>query len=197
MIILLDNGHGGIVNGKYTTAGKRSPIWNDGSQLFEGEFNRAIVNRIIEKLTQLRIPYVNIAPEYWDVRLATRVKRANEYPANNSLYVSIHSNAGGGNGSEMFTSIRPTRSDKFATIFGEEFKAEFQNENLREDWSDGDLDKERNFYVLKHTKMPAILTENFFMDNERECKQYLMTNEGRDRIAQYHVKAIQKIVSSF
>ena len=101
------------------------------------------------------------------------------------------------NGSEMFTSIRPTRSDKFATIFGEEFKAEFQNENLREDWSDGDLDKERNFYVLKHTKMPAILTENFFMDNERECKQYLMTNEGRDRIAQYHVKAIQKIVSSF
>lgn len=58
MIVLLDNGHGGIVNGEYQTTGKRSPIWDDGSQLFEGEFNRAIVNRIIERLTSLNINYV-------------------------------------------------------------------------------------------------------------------------------------------
>ena len=38
--ILLDNGHG------YDTPGKRSPIWPDGSQLFEWEFNRDIVSRI-------------------------------------------------------------------------------------------------------------------------------------------------------
>lgn len=193
MIVLLDNGHGGIINGEYTTPGKRSPIWNDGTQLFEGEFNRAIVNRIIEQLTTLGINYVNIAPEYWDVRLETRVKRANKYPASESVYISVHSNAGGGHGSEMFTSINPTRSDEFATVLGEEFKAEFPSERLREDWSDGDLDKESNFYVLKHTRMPAILTENFFMDNESECKQYLMTKSGRDRIAAYHVKAILRI----
>lgn len=36
--ILLDNGHG------YDTPGKRSPIWPDGSQLFEWEFNRDIVS---------------------------------------------------------------------------------------------------------------------------------------------------------
>ena len=40
MIVLLDNGHGGIINGEYQTPGKRSPVWADGSQLFEGEFNR-------------------------------------------------------------------------------------------------------------------------------------------------------------
>ena len=67
MTILLDNGHGGIINGKYQTAGKRSPVWSNKEQLFEGEFNRAIVNGIIEKLTALNIPYVNIAPEYRDV----------------------------------------------------------------------------------------------------------------------------------
>ena len=29
--ILLDAGHGSIINGHYQTAGKRSPIWEDGS----------------------------------------------------------------------------------------------------------------------------------------------------------------------
>ncbi|MGB0981326.1 MAG: hypothetical protein ACPGUH_04420 [Winogradskyella sp.] len=46
------------------TAGKRSPKWNDRLQFFEGEFNRAIVNRIIEQLSALKIPHVNITPEY-------------------------------------------------------------------------------------------------------------------------------------
>jgi len=44
--------------------------------------------------------------------------------------------------------------------------------------------------------MPAILTENFFMDTERECKKFLMTKEGRDRIAKYHIEAIKKIINS-
>lgn len=35
MKILIDNGHG------RATAGKRSPVWPDGKQLFEYEFNRA------------------------------------------------------------------------------------------------------------------------------------------------------------
>ena len=35
-IVILDNGHG------EETAGKRSPVWGDGSQLFEWEFNRDI-----------------------------------------------------------------------------------------------------------------------------------------------------------
>ncbi|MBC8757472.1 N-acetylmuramoyl-L-alanine amidase [Kordia sp. YSTF-M3] len=193
MIVLLDNGHGGLINGTYQTPGKRSPIWNDGTQLFEGEFNRAIVNGIIEDLTRLRIPYVNIAPEYRDVTLETRMNRANKYNSRKSFYLSVHSNAGGGHGSEVFTSRGNTKSDKIATVFGEEFKREFPNRRLRTDFSDGDLDKERNFYVLKNTRMPAILTENFFMDNEEECKSLLMTREGRAKIIKYHVETIKRV----
>lgn len=194
MTFLLDNGHGSMINGQYQTAGKKSPIWADGSQLFEGEFNRAIVSRIIENLTALKIPFVNIAPEHWDVSLRTRVNRANKYSSRNSVYVSIHANAGGGTGSEFFTSPGKTRSDKLATIFGEEFVKEFPNEKLRTDFSDGDLDKEARFYVLRKTIMPAILTENFFMDTEAECKKYLITRSGRDRIARYHIEAIKRII---
>lgn len=190
MTVLLDNGHGGLINGIYQTPGKRSPVWNDKTILYEGEFNRAIVNGIIEQLTILKIPYVNIAPEYTDVPLEERVKRANKYSRTKSFYLSVHSNAGGGSGSEIFTSIGYTKSDSIATIFGNVFKEIFPERKLRTDYLDGDLDKESNFYVIKNTKMPAILTENFFMDNEDECKNLLMSGTGRKRIIDYHVKSI-------
>ncbi|SNR14549.1 N-acetylmuramoyl-L-alanine amidase [Tenacibaculum jejuense] len=189
MIVLLDNGHGGLINGEYQTPGKRKD-WGNKGIIYEGEFNRAIVSGIAQELTRLKIPYVNITPEYRDVTLETRVNRANKYPKNECFYLSIHSNAGGGHGSEIFTSLGNTRSDAIATIFGEEYQKEFPNRKLRTDFSDGDLDKEEKFYVLMKTQMPAILTESFFMDNFEEFSTLLNTREGRNRIVDYHVKAI-------
>ncbi len=193
MVVLLDNGHGGLINGEYQTPGKRSPIWDDGNQLFEGEFNRAIVNGVIQALTFQKIPYVVITPEIKDITLKTRVKRANGYDPGQSFFVSVHSNAGGGKGFEVYSSPGATKSDAIATIFGEEFQAVFPDRKLRTDYSDGDLDKERAFYVLKKTSMPAVLTENFFMDNEEECRHLLMTTAGRQKIIDYHVRAIGRV----
>lgn len=193
MTVLLDNGHGGLIDNKYQTKGKQKK-WSDGMHIYEGEFNRAIVNGIIEKLTALKIPYVNIAPEYRDVSLQTRVNRANKYNAKKCFYLSVHANAGGGHGSEIFTSPGETKSDKIATIFGEEYKKEYPNKKLRTDYSDGDLDKEDRYTVLLKTKMPAILTENFFMDNKEECKDILLTKEGRERIINWHVEAILRVM---
>ena len=190
MIVLLDNGHGGLINGEYQTPGKRSPVWDDGSQLFEGEFNRSIVARITESLTSINIPYVIIAPETRDIQLSTRVKRANDIQGESCFYLSIHSNAGGGNGFEVFTSPGGTTSDKIATIFGEEYRKTFPQKKLRTDYSDGDIDKEAAFTVIKKTRMPAVLTENFFMDNEEECKEILLTKQGRDLIAEFHANAV-------
>ncbi len=120
MIVLLDNGHGGLINGVYQTKGKLKNWGNEGT-IYEGEFNRAIVNGIIQELTKLNIHYVNITPEYRDVTLETRVKRANRFDKEKSFLLSIHSNAGGGNGSEIFTSFGNTISDQIATIFGKEY----------------------------------------------------------------------------
>lgn len=195
MVVLLDNGHGGLINGEYQTPGKRKD-WGDNGIVYEGEFNRAIVNGIIEILTEKKIPYVNIAPEYRDVTLETRVNRANKFfreVDNKCFYLSVHANAGGGHGGEVFTSPGNTTSDDIATIFGKEFEKTFPERRLRTDFSDGDLDKEAKFFVLIRTRMPAILTENFFMDNFEEFRDILNTKEGRQRVIDYHVNAILRV----
>ena len=59
--------------------------------------------------------------------------------------------------------------------------------------SDGDVDKEANFWVLAQTTMPAILSENFFMTNSDNCHTYLLSEDGRDRVAKIHFEMIQQI----
>ena len=124
---LFDNGHGGIINGVPQTAGKRSPLWPDGTQLFEGEFNRSIVKRLMDLCDQYNISYVNLVPEEEDIPRSERIKRANDiYDENrNCIYLSVHANAGGGRGWEIYTSQGETRSDKIATVFFASIKKEF------------------------------------------------------------------------
>lgn len=192
-IVLLENGHG------KETAGKRSPVWSDGSQLFEWEFNRDIVRRIAEKLEADGIPYRVLVPEETDISLTERARRANEIAKENNgkAYVlSIHANAGGGTGWEVYTSPGQTPSDAIATVFFEEAGREFVPDGwrMRSDYSDGDPDKEANFAILTKTTCPAILTENFFMDTEKDCR-FIMSEDGRERIANMHVAAIKRVLT--
>ena len=49
-----------------------------------------------------------------------------------------------------------------------------------------------NFYVLRKTHMPAILSENGFMTNLEEVKK-LLSCEMKDKVAQGHFAMIRKI----
>ena len=44
-----------------------------------------------------------------------------------------------------------------------------------------------------NTNMPAILSENFFMTNSSNCHKYLLSEEGRDRVAKVHFQMIQQV----
>ena len=196
---IFDNGHGGIIDGVYQTAGKRSPIWEDGTQLFEGEFNRSIVRRLLDLCEQAGIECVNLVDSDLDVSLSDRTTKANEIYRNTDkpcIYVSIHANGfteESANGWGVYTSYGETKSDEIATILFNKAEAEFPNRRMRTDtYSDGDVDKEANFWVLAKTAMPAILSENFFMTNEEECK-LLMSEDGRDRIAKIHFEMIKEL----
>ena len=202
-LVLLDPGHGGIVKGNYVTPGKRSPIFEDSKQLFEGVYNRMIVRLIHNKLNVLglnNIMVVNVSPGDLDTPLGHRVKLANDTweqmnkpPA---IYISIHGDAAGNginwheaSGISVYTSKGQTKSDIFASLLIDKLDDIVTGVKWRTDETDKDPDKEENFYVLKETNMPAVLSENGFMTNYAECKR-MLSQEWQDEISSAHVNAI-------
>ena len=185
--IIIDAGHGN------NSPGKRSPIWKDGKQLFEWEFNRDIATRIAHKLAAAGIRSRLLVTEKEDIQLSERCRRVNNicrmHGKDNCILISIHANAGGGTGFEVFTSHGNTKADEYATIMLDTLKYSFPKEKIRTDYSDGDADKEARFYMLQKSQCPAILTENLFMDNETDCRK-LMNDDFREQIADAHVRAI-------
>lgn len=118
----------------------------------------------------------------------------------NCIYVSIHVNAAG-NGSkwmnatgwEAYTSVGKTKADNLATCLYNAAKRNLSGKKLRTDYSDEDPDKEANFYVLKHTNCPAVLTENFFQDNKSDV-EYLESDLGFYQIVNLHVEGILEYI---
>ncbi len=53
---------------------------------------------------------------------------------------------------------------------------------------------EADFYILRHTTAPAVLTENFFMDSHPDC-DFLLSEEGQEAIVNLHVDGITSYIS--
>ena len=194
MLILIDPGHG------IDTPGKRSP---DGKFL-EYLWNRQIADLLIDRFMVMGIDASLVVTETNDISLSTRVQRVNKMcskiGASNIILLSIHSNAAGdgskwmsAQGWSCYTSKDDTKSDVIAECLYDAFEAEFADRKIRKDMSDGDRDWEENFYVLKKSKCPAVLLENFFYDNRDECA-WLLKDETKERIADAIVKGIIKYI---
>ena len=174
--IILDCGHGGVDSlGKYTTAPAKMFTFSNGEVAYEGKLNREIGKRVGDYLTELGYcPLYTVAPsDSKDVSLKNRVTFANKFNSSNTIFISFHSNASDSHtarGFEIWTSIGETRSDIIATYIGEEITSEFSELKFRSDYTDKDIDKESNFYVLKYTNCPSVLLENLFFDNYDDYK---------------------------
>ena len=188
-----------------STAGKRSP---DG--LFrEYKYSREICKLVKEALVQRGYDCV-IDYEDDDMpgltssqELIKRVKIINDYcnklGKNNCIYVSIHVNASAKSGWDtatgfsIYTSVGNTQSDKLATsIWNEASKLLVPiGKKLRRDISDGDVDYESDFYVLRKTNCPAVLSENFFQNTKSDV-EFLTSKEGKQIVVDYHVNGIIK-----
>lgn len=108
-------------------------------------------------------------------------------------FISIHCNAAenpAANGFEIWTTFGETKSDELAEcIYTEMLTLPL---NGRNDTSDGDSDKESNFYVLRHTDCPAVLIELAFISNEQE--ESLLASSGfQQKVAEAIVKGILKV----
>lgn len=114
------------------------------------------------------------------VELNERARMANKEKAD--LFLSIHCNAGGGHGFEVFTSPGQTVSDSAAINLFNAYAREFPQLRKRMDLSDGDEDKEAKFTVLTHTQGPAVLFELEFIDTATGEK-FLRDTTNRGRMA--------------
>ena len=190
MKIFIDNGHG------LMTAGKRSP----DSQFREPFYNREIARRVVSDLRDRGLDAELLVPEDDDISLAERVRRVNTacflLGKQNVILVSIHVNAAG-NGSKwlnatgwsVYTCKGQTASDKLAECLCQAAIKNFPGQRIRTDISDGDMDWEEGFYILRKSLCVAVLTENFFMDSISDL-EYLQSRAGKQAVVDTHVEGI-------
>ena len=190
MKIFIDNGHG------LMTAGKRSP---DG-QFREPFYNREIARRVVSDLLDRGYDAELLVPEDDDVSLAERVRRVNAacflMGKQNVILVSIHVNAAGNGlkwlnatGWSVYTCKGQTESDKLAECLCQAAIKNFPGHRIRTDMSDGDMDWEEGFYILRKSLCVAVLTENFFMDSRSDL-EYLQSIAGKQAVVDTHVEGI-------
>lgn len=195
MKILLDNGQG------IETPGKLSP---DGF-FREYAYTRFIAGQIRQHLLDLHLDAHLVVPEQEDIPLAERCRRVNaicrQLGNDQVILLSIHVNAAGNGqnwldarGWSCFTTRGKTKADELATSLYEAAKNHLPGMKLRTDFTDGDPDIEKDFYIIRHTSCPAVLTENLFMDNRQDVA-FLESEEGAKAIVNLHVDGILQYLS--
>lgn len=196
LAVILDNGHGS------NTPGKCSP----DKRLREYAYCREIVKRIAGKLQVEGIPHYVLVPEEQDVSLAERCRRANKYHTQqmgkgiSTILISVHNNAAGNSGWHKASGwsgwVYPKSSAKSRRLAQLLYK-ECEERGLK---GNRCVPKEKyweaNFYILKNTIMPAVLTENLFQDNKEEV-DWMLTEAGMNTLADLHVAGIKSYIRQY
>ena len=180
-LIALDDGHG------MKTNGKRTPYIEEfGRFIHENEFNREVVRIMDKELRRLGFKTLLVAPTDYDTPLQERTDLANKMKAD--AYISIHYDAFDGTfegknpaGHSLHVYPGSDKSMRLAKAIHKYYiQGTVQNDRGI---------KESNFHVLRETNMAAILSENGFMDNEREAKLMLDKTFQRE-VAIEHVRGL-------
>lgn len=182
-----------------STPGKCSP----DKKFFEWKYSREVCQAIKSVLQNMGYTvFIDIEDDDLNLNqskeLIRRCQIVNDLHKKykNCIYISIHVNAAGSDnkwhnatGWSIYTSKGVTNADKLANCLYEAAKVNLVGKKIRTDFSDKDADFESNFYVLKHTNCPAVLTENFFQDNKEDV-EYLTSNTGFHQIIRLHIEGI-------
>src|SRR5690606_34586824 len=141
-----------------------------GRAIRENEFNAPVVDFLAEELREHGFRVLLVAPTDYDTPLKQRTDAANKHKAD--AYVSVHYNALGSEFKEkskqpegieiwVYNGHRNKEAGKLA-----ECVAKYLKQGTKQKWRGI---KEGNLHEVRETNMIAILTENGFMDNEKEA----------------------------
>lgn len=195
-LCILDAGHGDPP----LTGGKCSP----DKRLLEYRWAREMVQRIAKKLQALGVPVHILVPEKTDIKLGVRTRRVNalckQHGTKKCLLVSVHNNAAppsngkwhDATGWSCFVAPKSSANSKQLAqlLYAEAAKAGLKGNRCVpacKYWVG-------NFAIVRDTNCPAVLTENLFMDNRQEC-DYLLSEQGKETLAQLHVNAIVNYIN--
>lgn len=130
----------------------------------EDELNKLVGEILISKLRAVGINVVNCTPRVANSLYDSLSKRCNV--ANNSeadLFISIHHNAGGGEGAEVLCLTGGLAEEVGNAILNELERIGLENRGVKE---------RRNLFVINNTVMKAILVECAFCDSEKDMNNY-------------------------
>lgn len=170
--LFIDPGHGGTDTGAV------------GNGLREKDLTLAIALRIRDLLEGYQNVDVRLSRENDStLSLTQRTDMANNWGAD--YFISIHINAGGGTGFEsyIYTSASQNSVNYQNIIHSEIMKLL----NIVDRGK-----KSANFHVVRETNMPALLTENGFIDNPQDAEKLKQTS-FLDLIAQGHVNGLIQV----
>lgn len=185
-LVAMCDGHGA------NTAGKRTPyIAALGRSIRENEFNKPVVNLLEAELKRCGFRTLQTAPTDADTGLTARTNLANAAGAD--IYISVHFNAVshsfGASTAQGFSvhiqagSSNSSKAYKLARLAVDELSKGTRQVNR------GVV--KQNLAITRQTRMPAILVEGGFMDDEREA--FLMIDTAFQReVAQELAQAVCK-----
>ena len=194
-VVILGTAHGSNV------PGKRSP---DG-KFREYKFSREVIAMLKPRLESHGITvFVDMpsdeVPRPGNTELSLRCKYVNgicsKFGKENCVYVSIHVNAAGSDGQwhdARGFAVYVSRSCSAASKRLAKSICDLAiTRGLRGNRS---VPKEHywqaDFYVIKNTSCPAILTENLFQDNRADV-EFLSSQKGKEAIATLHLDALKQ-----
>ena len=184
MRICIDPGHGGYDPGAVGPSGLQEKAVTLAVALELAAILRSAGAEV--RLTR----ETDIVPWTPNSDLSERVRISNDWMAD--LYVSIHANAATSplaKGMEVWTTIGQTAADPVAESIANALHAAFPDLVFRADLSDGDLDKEANFFVCRWTDAPAVLNELAFISNPQE-EEMLRSLDYQAKVAWVIAKGI-------
>ncbi len=180
--ILIDAGH--------NYSGRDTGAENKELELKEEDLTWQIADKLRQRLEKMGYKVVMTRDKITDSiantsvveSLQARVDLGHQSLAD--LFISIHCNAGGGSGTEVYCFNKQSYAGVFADIVQKNIVV---NTGLYDRET-----KTANFFVIQNTLMPAILIETGFIDNLNDVK-ILASEEGQQSIA----KAVADAVAEY
>jgi len=171
--VFIDAGHGGSDPGAV------------GNGLKEKNLTLAIAKECVEVLKAAGVSVKMSRTGDTYPTLGERCRMANAWGAD--LFVSIHINAGGGTGFEsyIYNGSTSSKTKQFQDVLHQTIAAGCGLKDRGK--------KKANYQVLRGTSMPAVLTENGFIDNKSDAAK-MKDSSWVKKVGRLHAEGILKFL---